>query len=69
MYALPDIIEAQKYISALLRAYANPTVAEGDGANICLGEAVGKSESERPGTPLEGGYVNGTASDWFAQVN
>ena len=29
---------------------------------------MGKSEDARPGTPLEGGYANGTASDRFARA-
>jgi hypothetical protein len=52
----------------LLGAYADPAAVEENGTNMYLGEAVGKGESTRPGTPLEGGYASGTASDRFAQV-
>ena len=55
-------------MSSFLKAYADPAVAEEDRANACPGEAVRKSESTKPGTPLEGGYANRTASDRFARV-
>ena len=45
----------------------DPAVAERDGTNVCLGEVVRKGKSVRPGTPLEGRYVGGTASDLFVQ--
>jgi len=66
--AFPDVIGARKYIPALLMEYADPAVAENDGANACPDEAAGKCESARSGTPLEGGYASGTASDLFARV-
>ena len=40
----------------------------GGGANTCLGEVAEKDANASPGTPLGGGYANGTTTDGFARV-
>jgi hypothetical protein len=47
----------------LLGAYADPAAVEENGTNAYPGEVVGKGESIRPGTLLEGGYASGTTLD------